>query len=254
MNSDLGICLAGGGARGAAHIGVLKALEEHDISPGAVSGASAGSIIGALYAYGHSPNMIWNIIDQTNILGMIRLSFSAGLMDLKKLRDVMEDVFESDGFDGFLRKLWIGVTNLNKGQWETLSDGSLYDAIEASCAVPLVFKPVEINGQLYCDGGLLNNMPVEPLKYSCDKVISVNIMPVKPADEIDGFFGIVDRTIMLTVDSNTQARKSMCDVVIEIDGIEDFPTYDIRRMEELYQLSYDYTISQMSVIKAQLDM
>ena len=254
MNENIGISLAGGGARGAAHIGVLKALEESGISPGAVAGASAGSLIGALYAYGHSPAMIWNIIDQTSILSIMRIKFGGGLIDLSKLSDTFDDIFDDDSFDGFLRKFWVCVTNLHQGQWQMLNTGSLYSAIQASCSVPLVFKPVEIDGELYCDGGLLNNMPTEPLQYSCEKIIGVNIMPANPVTKLDGMFDIAERTMMLSIAANTRARKEVCDVVIEIEGIDEFPAHDIRKMEELYEHAYTYTLSQIPVIKAQLEL
>ncbi len=254
MQNHIGICLSGGGARGAAHIGVLRALEEHGVSPGAVSGASAGSIVGALYAYGHSPGMIWNIINETSILGSIRLKFGAGLLDLSNLHEALEEIFDDNSFDSLLRKFWVGVSNIYSGSWETLNEGELFSAIEASCAIPLVFKPVSINDQLYCDGGLLNNMPVEPLKYACEKIIGVNIMPARPIEEIDGFLDMADRTMMLSVSANTIPRKAMCDVVIEVEGIEKFPPHDPRKMEELYEHAYNYTITQIPVIKAQLDL
>ena len=254
MNQNIGISLAGGGARGAAHIGVLKALEEAGISPGAVAGASAGSLIGALYAYGHSPSMIWNIVDQTSILSIIRIRFGGGLIDLSKLSDTFEEIFDGDNFDGFLRKFWVCATNLNKGQWEMLNSGSLYKAIQASCSIPLVFKPVEINGDLYCDGGLLNNMPIEALQYTCDKIIGVNIMPAHPIKELNGMISIAERTMMLSIAANTRPRKGTCDVLIEIDGIDEFPAHDIRKMEALYNHAYEYTISQIPVIKAQLEL
>lgn len=254
MDSHIGISLAGGGARGAAHIGVLKALEESGISPGAVSGASAGSLIGALYAYGHSPAMIWNIVDQTSILSIIRLRFGGGLIDLSKLSDTFKEIFDNDSFDGFLRKFWVCATNLHKGQWEMLNSGSLFSAIQASCSVPLVFKPVEINGELYCDGGLLNNMPIEPLQYTCDKIIGVNIMPANPIEELNSMIDIAERTMMLSIAANTRPRKEVCDILIEIEGIDEFPAHNIRKMEALYHHAYEYTLAQIPVIKAQLGL
>jgi len=184
----------------------------------------------------------------------MRLNFGAGLIDLSKIRDTFEEIFDQDSFDGFLRKFWVGVSNLNRARWETLNKGSLFDAIEASCAIPLAFKPVEINGELYCDGGLLNNMPVEPLKYSCDQVIGVNIMPANPMSKIDGFFDIAERTMMLSISSNTKPRKKMCDVVIEVEDIDNFPPHDIRKMEELYMHAYHYTLKRMPIIKAKLGL
>jgi NTE family protein len=254
MNPNIGISLAGGGARGAAHIGVLRALEESGISPGAVAGTSAGSIVGALYAYGHSPSMIWNIVDETSILSIMRLRFGGGLIDLSKISDTFAGIFDDDSFDGFLRKFWVCATNLHKGQWEMLNSGSLFKAIQASCSIPLVFKPVEINGELYCDGGLLNNMPIEPLQYTCDKIIGVNIMPANPVKQLDGMMDIAERTMMLSIAANTRPRKEACDVLIEIDGIDEFPAHDIRIMEALYNHAYEYTLGQIPVIKAQLGL
>lgn len=248
-NLSIGICLSGGGARGAAHIGVLRALEEHGISPTHVSGASAGSIVGALYAYGHSPKMIWNIIHETEILSVLKLRFGLGLMDLSKLRIILSEFFAEDNFDSFLKEFFVCVSNINTGDWEIIRSGGLFQAIEASCAIPLVFKPVKIGEQYYCDGGLLNNLPVEPLKYRCDKVIGVNIVPVYPKQDLDGMFDMAERSIDLVINSNTRLRKQMCDAMIEIKGIEDYPMYDVSKMEEMYELGYEHTLQKISEIQ-----
>ena len=246
---SLGICLSGGGARGAAHIGVFGALEEHGISPTFVSGANAGSIVGALYAYGHSPKMIWNIINETKILSLLKLRFGMGLMDLSSLKDILKEIFAENSFKGFLKEYFLCVSNINTGQWEIMKDGDLFSAIEASCAIPLVFKPVKIGDSYYCDGGLLNNLPVEPLRYRCDKVIGVNVVPVFPKEDVNGFIDMAERSMDLVINSNTILRKQMCDVVIEIKGIEEYPMYDVNKMSEMYELGYQYTLSQISLIK-----
>jgi NTE family protein len=252
-SKSLGICLSGGGARGAAHIGVLKALEEHDIRPTHVSGSSAGSLIGSLYAYGHSPLMIWKIVVETNILSLIRIRWGAGLMDLSSFRKILPKYFAQDSFEGFLKPMFICISNLNSGQSEIVFSGPLFSAIQASCAVPFVFKPVEIGDSLYVDGGLLNNLPAEPLRYRCDKVIGVNVIPVNPKEKISGFVDLAERSIDMIIRSNTESRIPMCDVFLEIDGIDDYAAYDIGKLKSFYELGYQHTIKRIDEIKALLE-
>lgn len=251
--NSLGICLSGGGVRGAAHIGVLKALEENDIIPTHVSGASAGSLIGSLYAYGHSPLVIWKIVEETNILSLIKVRWGAGVMDLSKFTKILSDYFAQDSFEGFLKPMFIAISNLNSGESEIVFSGSLFDAISASCAVPFVFKPIQIGNAAYVDGGLLNNLPAEPLRYRCDKVIGVNVHPMRPLEKVSGYVDLTERTIDMIIHANTKPRKLMCDVVLDIEGIEKYPSYDITKLKPIYELGYQFASNKIDEIKALLD-
>ena len=142
----IGISLSGGGARGFAHIGVLKALEENDIFPDVIAGTSAGAIIGALYAAGKTPDEMLDFVRESSILKIFRVTLpNKGLTSLDYLRERLEEVLPVDDFASLQKELYVAVTNLKSGELEIIHHGLLHETIMASSAIPLVFKPVEID-------------------------------------------------------------------------------------------------------------
>lgn len=247
----LGICLSGGGARGIAHIGVLKALEEHNIFPQFVSGASAGSIIGTLYASGKSIDEILGIVHDANLFKIFRfvtLGLTGGLANLNYLRDILSQELQTHDFAALPSKLFVCVSNINKGKWSIIKDGNIIDAVVASSSIPLVFEPVEIRGELYVDGGLLNNFPIEPLLVECDMIIGVNVMPNVIKRDISGLRSIAERCVDLVVWNNTETRASQCDILINVDDIENFGFFDFQKAEQLIDLGYQQTLQRIPEI------
>lgn len=252
MNKKLGICLSGGGARGIAHIGVLQALEEGGISPYFVSGASAGSIVGALYSAGYSPKNIWRIVETTNIFKMFRPTLGLGLIDLSNLAEELGEHLVEDSFEALQRQFFIAVTNMYSGEVEIKSTGELFRWVQASSAIPLIFKPVEVDKVMYADGGVLNNLPVEPLLEVCEKVIGVSVIPIKPIKTLGGLFGIGERSMDLMINANSKANLAKCAVQLELVGVEEYNLFEFNKMEEIYHFGYEYTKKRMPEILATL--
>lgn len=249
----LGLCLSGGGARGIAHIGVLKALEEHNIFPQFISGASAGAIVGSLYASGKSMDEIIKIVNDANLFKIFRFgSLMGGLAKLSYLREVLQKELPNHCFEALPSKLFICVSNINKGKWVILKEGNIIDAVVASSSIPLVFEPVEIRGELYVDGGLLNNFPIEPLMIECDMIIGVNVMPNVVKRDISGLRSIAERCVDLVVWNNTETRASQCDVLINLEGVEEYGFFDFQKAEEIIELGYQETIKMIPEINERI--
>jgi len=193
----VGLALSGGGARGFAHIGVLKGLEAAGIPIDMVAGTSMGCVVGGLYAAGHSPEDLERIskeIDWDQIFteepqraslfltqkqdeyksivrlrfGGWKLSFPSALTSAQKLSDLLADLTmtatyraqrDFDNLDVPFRAV---VTDMVSGQSMAIAEGDLGEVIRAGLAVPLVFTPVEQDGMLLADGGLLDILPVLP--------------------------------------------------------------------------------------------
>lgn len=252
----LGLCLSGGGARGIAHIGVLKALEEHNIFPQFVSGASAGSIVGSLYAAGKSIDEIMGIVHGANIFKIFTFSalgLTGGLAKMTYLREILSQELQAHDFEALPSKLFVCVSNINKGKWVIIKSGNIINAVAASSSIPLIFEPVEVNGELYVDGGLLNNFPIEPLLVECDMIIGVNVMPNAVKRNISGLRNIAERCVDLVVWSNTETRASQCDVLIDVDGVEDFGFFDFQKAEEIIELGYQETLKLIPDILERID-
>ncbi|MEZ4987068.1 MAG: patatin-like phospholipase family protein [Saprospiraceae bacterium] len=174
----IGISFSGGGARGFAHIGVIKALEEAGIAPTVVAGTSAGSIVGAMYAAGLTSADMEKVIRDSNFLKLVTIGLpNGGLGKLTYIRERLAEVIPEDSFNVLQKKLFVCMTNLNTGSVEFRSEGTLFDPVIASSSIPFVFQPVEMDGSLYVDGGLLCNMPVSALIHDADIIIGVNLIP-----------------------------------------------------------------------------
>jgi NTE family protein len=170
-----GIVLSGGGARGISHIGVLKALEEIGVTIDHVAGTSVGAIIGALHASGRTASEILDIVLKTSVLKSIRPSWNwRGLLSLEGLRTILSVYLPDDRFEALQIPLTVSATDIVKGKPAYFSSGELIAVLQASCCVPAVFAPVALNGSLYVDGGIMDNLPAKPIRPDVDLLIGVH--------------------------------------------------------------------------------
>ena len=161
-NSRIGLVLSGGGARGFAHIGVLRVLERHGVVPHAIAGTSMGAILGALYAAGMRADELYDIADDLSWRDLIDLSLSAGLLKGEKLRDFLHDHLP-ETFEDLDIPLAVTTTDIETGEQVVFLDGPLVPAVRASSCYPGAFEPVRFAGRTLADGGIVNNLPVEAI-------------------------------------------------------------------------------------------
>ena len=250
----LGIALAGGGARGIAHIGVLQALEENGIFPDCVSGTSAGSIVGALYAAGKKPAEILDfVVENSNILKVVRIGLpTVGLTKLTKLKEALAEIIPVDNFESLQKPLHLAICNLTAGKLEIRNAGELYNVVVASCSIPIVFQAVQMNGATYVDGGLMLNLPAEPLYACCDQIIGVNVMPnvaVRNKD-VDNLMEIGMRCFEMTIAANTEMQLALCNQIIEPKKLHDYHPFAFNKYKEIYEIGYEETMKNMDALKA----
>lgn len=249
MNTQIGISLSGGGTRGIAHIGVLQALEENNISPDYISGASAGALVGTLYAAGYSPQEILEIFKTSSLAKLFRPSLpSMGLIDNSYIDDMLAEYIGEDDFSVLKKKMFVSVTNLSKGEAEIISEGPLYLPVVTSTCIPILFKTRTIGEDIYADGGVLNNLPVEPLESFCKYVIGVNVSPVAPMYELEGIMDIGYRTLDLAMWNNVRPRLKLCDITIEPNA-EKFGYFDLKRADEIFEAGYNAAMEKMPEIR-----
>lgn len=238
----IGISLSGGGARGIAHIGVLKALEEKGIQPEAIVGCSAGSIVGALYAAGLNTDDLLHFVKDSNLWKLLSLRLPAGgFSKLDYLKSRLGECISEDNFESLLKKLHIAIANLNTGKLEVRNAGILFSIVQASCSIPLVFEPIEIDGDLFVDGGTLCNMPVSPLKEQADFIIGVNVMPriqVTKAS-VSTMRGVAMRCFEMSIWSNSHAEAEKCDWLIEPKLVNKYHIFQFNKYQELYEIGYE---------------
>ena len=245
----IGISFSGGGARGAAHIGVLQALNDKGIFPTHISGASAGSIIAALYADGFSPKEILKMSKEKDFLNIFRIGFTTSeITELTRLKNFLKSHLTVTKIEELKLPLFISATNLNKYQSEIFASGNLINVLLASCAIPILFKPVVIGNDSYVDGGLLNNLPIEPLKQHCDVTIGINICPNHSENKVDGIRDVAQRCFHILAWNAVNERLKKCDIQLELKETYEFSMFDLTRSDELFKIGYDATISQIDSI------
>jgi NTE family protein len=244
----IGLVLSGGGARAYAHIGVLQALNENGIYPTHISGASAGALVGGLYCHGYTPLQILALSKSDEFLKIFKIGLiNRELTEMTRLKSFLHKHIQDD-FKFLKIPLSVAVTNLNLGNYEIKSSGKLISVIAASCAIPILFRAVKIDEYLYVDGGLLNNLPIEPLLGITDKIIGVSINEHEYKDTIKGRLKIIERCLQLAVWNTTQERINKCDVSILIDKHVNFNMFSIHKSQELFDIGYKTAIDQMDTI------
>lgn len=248
--TKVGLALGGGGARGFAHIGVLKALQEHGIHVDFVAGTSAGAIVGALYASGLS-------IDK-----MIEISNSFTLKDIKTskiplipnkteaLAEVIRKTLGDIEFKDLTMPFCAVAVDIKSGSEVHITKGNLAAAVSGSCAVPGFFTPVEFENYRLFDGGLLNNIPSNvPKLFGCDVVIAVDINSTRGQGTTSTkYFDQLISSIAIMMKSNSLKGYLNADIMIQPD-LKRFKSTKIIDVNDSIEEGYKATIFKMDEIK-----
>ena len=175
----IGIAGGGGGAKGSAHVGVLKVLEKYGIKISAIAGASAGAIIGAGYALGLSPKEILEVSEKFNNRKFLRISnfhlFHSSLIKSKDIEKIIKDIVGDKSFEETKIPFHALAVDLESGQEVVMKSGKLWEALRASSAIPGIFSPYFREGRYLVDGGLMNNVPVNILRENKELDIVIGI-------------------------------------------------------------------------------
>ncbi|WP_457599935.1 patatin-like phospholipase family protein [Hydrogenivirga sp.] len=241
----INLVLSGGAARGIAHIGVIKALEELGFSVNALSGASAGSIVAVFYSSGYSPEEMLTLVKKTRWLSLFSPRIPRrGLFSLIKAEKYMQELLPIDRVESLPRKVYLCATDMLTARSIYFSRGELAPILLGSCALPGIFEPIRYERFVLIDGGVMNNLPVEPLERYKTPKVGVDVNPIEKVDKAGNIVNILLRSFFLAVRSNVDKRKELCDVVITPD-IVSFSPLDVRKADELYQLGYKKTLRVM---------
>lgn len=281
----IGLVLSGGGARGFAHIGVLKVLEENHIPVDYIGGASIGGLVGAMYAMGKSPAEIeqligsldWNKLLQTstsfdnlsfrrkedkrNIPGSITLK---GKVNDLKLPNALNSGHEIGllfdratlpyakikSFDELPIPFRTVGTDMVNGESVVLEKGSLSQALRATMSIPAVFAPVEVDGRILSDGGLVNNIPTNIVKaMGADILIVVNIeTPLGNREALESLPGVLAQTINIATADNSRRSLRQADFIIAPD-LEGYSLTDFPKNKAIIELGYRGAQQKIQLLK-----
>jgi NTE family protein len=250
--NKIGCVLSGGGARGFAHLGVLKLLNELNVKPYAIAGTSAGAIAGALYASGKSPDEILELMKNNIFFGWSNIAWrQEGFFSMNKLKKLLEDSIRPDDFKALKIKLFVAATDLVKGESIIFSKGKLADAVIASASVPVVFEAVKMNDKLLVDGGVMNNFPIEPLTKICNVIIGSYVNKVEAGIGNGSAFktaNILDRCFHLAIAGAVYSKTNQCDVFIEVP-LHNFDMYDVKKADMIFDIGYKAALQHIEKLK-----
>ncbi len=256
VGQRLGIVLSGGGSRGLAHAGVLRALFEAGITPVCIAGSSSGALVGALYAAGYGCEETLAFFDDTNPFRVSRLALrKPGFFDSAKILEDLKRWFPDDSFEALGLRLFVAVTDLIAGRLEIFSAGPLIWPLLASASVPLVFTPTPQSGRLFVDGGVLDNFPVEPLLGQCDVILGVYASPLRVvvAGEFGTSLAVTQRALELGRYDASRRKFVQAALVICPPELLRYGTFDIKRHREITEIGYRAAGERMADIRRLLD-
>lgn len=236
----LGLALSGGGARGFAHLGALQAMRERKIYPEILSGTSVGALIAVLYADGYS---IVDLLRMASNISFTSIAESGipkgGFFKSSGIKNILAKYLRAKTFEELKIPVRVVASDLEEGKAKVFGEGEIIPAVVASCSVPIVFMPVEIDNHFYVDGGMLQNFPVSPIRDVCDRVIGVNISPVVAQEYNYSIKYVIERAMNCMVGSNTMFERGLCDYLIESPDVSEYSLFDFKHATAIYSKGYD---------------
>lgn len=237
------LVLSGGGVRGFAHLGVLKALNEFDIHPDLLSGTSAGAIAAVLYADGHTPDEAINFFKSKELLRYIQIVIPrTGLVKMTGMVKLLKKYVRAHTFEALQKPVYIAASNLNSGQVEYFSSGELFKPLIASASIPVFFSPVKINNNYYVDGGVLDNFPVKPIENLADTIIGVFVNPISYQENFNNVKNIAIRAFQLTINKNVPRKAKRCNIVISPPELHKYGVLEVNKNEEIFEIGYNEAV------------
>ncbi len=249
----LGLALSGGATRGFAHIGVLQAFEENNIRPACVSGTSIGAFAAALYAFGVPLPEIRSIAQGMTPLSVSKLQLSRyALFSNEELARLIQSEIGKARIEDAPIPLAIVAVDIGAGEKVVLRQGEVAPAVMASNAVPGIYRPVTIDGRMLVDGGIMEDVPVSPLRsMGADIVVAVNLSADrryrKPEDIIDVMLNAFD----LAIDEDTKMQVKAADIVVA-PRLSDFRRMDVSHIDALIAEGHRAAAASIERIRAEL--
>lgn len=233
------LCLGGGGARGFAHIGALKAFEEAGLDFDLCVGTSVGSLVGCLYSAGLNSSEMMEYAAQIDLKD-IKKGPVWSPDDSKKISKIVTDNLGMKKFSDLKKPFYAVAVDLKTGKEIILDNGDVALAVAASCTVPLVFKPLVYRNMHLVDGGLLNNIPADVCRMlGADYVITVDVNPTRGGVTQDlGMFSVIKASFNI-MGANASFNGLLCSDVIISANTSDFSSAKKDGFEEMYKIGYD---------------
>jgi NTE family protein len=251
----ISLALSGGGTRGIAHLGVIKALMENGIAIDKISGVSSGAILGAFISAEYHPDEVLDIILKTKLFKYLRPGIkSTGLLNLEYTSKLFHKYFKEDSFEHLRIPLTVSALSLRTGRIKYFDSGPLNLPLLASSSIPMLFNPIKINGEQYVDGGLAENLPVNPLKGLGNFIVGVHSNPINPDPGKLTVRSYIERILLITINNNAQHSLREVDFVVEPDELKRVRWSDYSKAKEIFEMGYGYTKGILEELKKKVQL
>lgn len=249
MSKTLGLALGSGGARGVAHVGFLRALEEEGIKPDYIAGCSMGAVVGGCYASGLSALEIKEVILDLRMMDILDLSPAVitkmSFLRSKKMSDMLAEYLGGKNIEDFEIPFRCVATELYSGKLHVFDKGDAVTAIQASSTIPAVFRPVKADGMMFVDGGCLCRVPVKVVKeMGADVVVAVDVLKnaSEPVEKVGNIVELVLRLFDIMDTHQTElwrdVETGVCDLLIEPE-MKGMSQYLIKDLDKAYIEGYE---------------
>lgn len=248
----LGVCLSGGGARGFAHIGAMRALRDYGLIPDIIAGVSAGSVVAAFYSAGllNDPNddPLLNLFSNAKFRNFAEMHVPReSFFSLERFRKIIERTLPYKNIEDLPIKTLVCATDIDSGTKVAFSEGPMAERIVASCSIPIVFDPVIIDGRRYVDGGVLRNLPAWAIRHQCDYLIGINCSPSYTPDEPAGnILEIAHRSYSLMAKNNVVPDLEMCDLIISLSETAKHQVFSLKDLQQLELSGYRTAVATLT--------
>jgi NTE family protein len=235
---SIGVALGGGFARGIAHIGVLKVLEEEGIPVHAVAGTSVGALIGACYCSGLTPVELEAVAHSVRFTTFARWTVSRfGFASNDRMVSFLARTLKAKTFEEMSIPLGVTATDFNTGEGVVFRTGAIVDPVRASCAYPGMFLPVKIGGRHLVDGMLSHPVPTRPVReMGADRVLAVHLKGTwSNGGAPRHLFDVIGQSFAIAQDAMSSLWREAADIVIEPD-VAGFGYDDFKRADDLIRV------------------
>lgn len=215
------------------------------VRPNAIAGVSAGSVVSVLYASGMRP------------IDILKVFADAKFSDFAEWGMPREGFFSMDGFKDFLRRnlgeyrdiselplpTQVCATDLLANKPVSFDRGDIADRVAASCSIPIVFKPVKIDGVTYVDGGVVANLPAWALRDKCKYLIGINCSPLPKRNQPTSIIEVAQLTYDILVKTNTIPQMELCDMAVNVNDIATYKVFNLKEINRVFRAGYDSTMA-----------
>jgi NTE family protein len=164
-----------------------------------------------------------------------------GLLSLGGLHEVLLKYIPHNNFESLALPLTVTATDIVEGKSTYFSKGELIPVLQASCCVPAVFNPIEVNGGMYVDGGIMDNLPARPIRAHCDFLIGSHCNYISAAFDVKNIRSVIERSLLMAISGNTTISKGLCDILIEPTEAGKISTFDLNKARALFDIGYQFT-------------